>query len=57
MIRAIGSIVVAIFIMVIPILLTLSFVRDWHDFAKFIFIVGTLAELIVLACTLNNNAE
>ena len=52
MIRAIGSIVVAI-----PILATLSWVCDWGDFVKYIFIIGTLAEVIGLTSAIYDNAE
>ena len=57
MIRAIGSVVVAIFIIAIPILATLSLVRDWNNSVKFILIVGTVAEVIGLACAIYKNAE
>ena len=57
MIRVIGSIVVAIFIMAIPILATLSWVCDWHDFIKYIFVIGTLSEFIGLTCAIYKNAE
>lgn len=57
MIRLIGSIVVAILMMMVPILATLSFVRDWDDFAKFIFLVGTVAEFIGLVGAIFGNAE
>lgn len=57
MIRAIGSIVVAILIMAIPILATLSWVCDWGDFVKYIFIIGTLAEVIGLTSAIYDNAE
>ena len=57
MIRAIGSFIVAIFIMAIPILATLSWVCVWHDFFIFIFTIGTLAEVIGLTCAIYTNAE
>ena len=57
MIRVIGSIVVAIFMMAIPILTTLSWVCDWHDFFIFVLTVGTLAEIIGLTCAIYANAE
>lgn len=57
MIRLIGSIVVAILMMAIPILATLSWVCDWHDFTKFIFVVGTGAEFIALVSTIFSSAE
>lgn len=57
MIRVVGSIVVAILMIAIPILATLSWVCDWHDFTKFIFAVGTLAEAIGLVSAIYTNAE
>ena len=57
MIRAIGSFVVAIFMMAIPILATLSWVCDWYDFFKTIFIIFTLAEIFGLTSAIYTNAE
>lgn len=57
MIRVIGSIVAAIFIMAIPILATLSWVCDWGAFVKYIFTIGTLAEGIGLTNAIYANAE
>lgn len=57
MIRAIGSFVVAILIMAIPILATLSWVCDWHDFFIFVLTIGTLGEIIGLTCAIYANAE
>lgn len=57
MVRGIGSIVVALFIIAIPILATLSWVYDWHDFTKYILAAGTLAEVIGLVCAIYTNAD
>lgn len=57
MIRAIGSFVVALFVMAIPILATLSWECNWNGFAKYFFTIGTLAEVIGLACAIYTNAE
>lgn len=57
MTRGIGSFVMAIFLIAIPILVTLSFELNWYLFAKYIFTVGTLVEVIVLTIVIYKNAE
>lgn len=49
MVSIIGSIVVATFLLSIPVLCTLSFALNWSGFLQLILVLGLLAEYVLLA--------
>ena len=55
MIRGIGSIVVAILLMAIPILTALSFVYSWGATANYFLIIGALIEIVGLTFAIYNS--
>lgn len=57
MIKLIGSIVVALFVMAMPILATLSIAYNWPGFAIYFFTLFTLIEVVVLVGIIYANAE
>lgn len=52
----IGSIVVSLLLMGIPIIMTISFIYDWPAFFKFVLVMFSLGELLVLSMLIGQNA-
>lgn len=48
-VMTLGSMVVALIILGIPVLLMCSFVYEWLDFFKFVFIVATMLDFAGVA--------
>lgn len=52
----IGSIVVSLLLMGIPIIMTISFIYDWGLFFKYVLVMLSLGELLVLSMLIGQNA-
>ena len=50
--ETIGTFSVGVIIISFPILLTCSFLLNWYDFVKFIFVIGTIFDFIFILNTL-----
>ena len=56
-VKIIGTIVVTIAILGLPVLTCLSFVFDWHVFIRFVLLVAFTAEATVVACGVYERSE
>lgn len=52
----IGSIVVSLLLMGIPIIMAISFIYDWAAFLKFILVMFSLSEWFVMSMLIGQNA-
>ena len=52
----IGTIVVSILLMGIPIIMTISFIYDWGTFLKYVLVMFSLGELFALSKLIGENA-
>lgn len=52
----IGTIVVSLLLMGIPIIMTLSFIYDWGTFLKYVLVMLSLGELFALSLLIGQNA-
>jgi len=52
----IGSIVVSLFLMGIPIIMAISFIYDWGTFLKYVLVMFSLSELLVLSMLIGQSA-